>query len=535
MSFSGTDVLVVGAGPVGLTAALELRRRGVDVVIVDRLVEPARYAKAVGIQPRTLELWDAAGIVRAALDACTPLRGQLLYRDGVLVNQLDLVLPEEVCYQFVALPQYETERVLTEALAGHGVTVLRGVAFLGAEEAADCVRCRLGDDRGQSWTVAARYVVGCDGAHSAVRRSLGIGFTGDAFAEQYMLADVEVDWEMPAGYGIRATNTGGGPVDDLMVCIPLPGERRYRISSLVDPELAEPEASGDSVAHGLQSGRRPELRHIQGVLDRLAPQPTMASTLRWSSLFRISHRLAERYSLGRMFLAGDAAHIHPPTGAQGMNTGIQDAINLAWKLALAVFGRAADGLLDSYHGERHPVGAEVVGRTVSHARTGFGTDAEGLEAMLLREAQLLVGYPDSRFVGQAGGEQFAGGPQPGQRAPDVAGLRQATVSQPIRLAELFRHPGHTVLLWSANGALRPDDVIAIVGADVRCYLIQPQADAAGLRFTDAQQRFAAAYGTAPLAQAAYVIRPDGYVGYRTTDVSAESLQRALTATGLASR
>ena len=133
--------------------------------------------------------------------------------------------------------------------------------------------------------------------------------------------------------------------------------------------------AADGVAHGFEGERKPELHHIQAVLDRLSPEPTTARNLRWSSVFRISHRIVDAYGRGRVFVAGDAAHIHPPTGAQGMNTGIQDAHNLAWKLALAVSGHAAPGLLDSYDAERRPVGEEVVGRTVRSAREGIGADS----------------------------------------------------------------------------------------------------------------------------------------------------------------
>lgn len=171
--------------------------------------------------------------------------------------------------------------------------------------------------------VRSRFLVGCDGAHSVVRKALGLTFEGGAFPEEYMLADVEVDWDLPHGYGVRATHRGAdGVVDDLLVCIPLPGRRRYRMSMLVPPELSAARQSEgtdrdkDLVTHGLEGGPNASLPHIQAVLDRLAPQPTTASAMRWSSVFRISHRLVDRYGGGRVFVAGDAAHIHPPTGAQ---------------------------------------------------------------------------------------------------------------------------------------------------------------------------------------------------------------------------
>ncbi|MFD4182583.1 FAD-dependent monooxygenase [Rhodococcus sp. NPDC058514] len=532
-----TDVLVVGAGPVGLTLAIELRRRGVEVIVIDRLTERAPFAKAVGIQPRTLEVWDAMGVVRPALDAATTLRGQLVYVNGDNVAQLDLTLPEVIPYGFTALPQCETERVLGEALEGHGGRVTRGAELTGFEQDSSGVRATVRDGSGE-FTVRARYLVGCDGAHSLVRKGLGISFDGGAFAEEYMLADVEVDWNMPAGYGVRSMHQTDGVTDDLMVCIPLPGQGRYRISMLVPDELAGPPPGSGEVAHGLEGGRRPELRHVQAVLDRLSPQPTTATAMRWSSVFRISHRLAGRYRNGRVFLAGDAAHIHPPTGAQGMNTGIQDAYNLGWKLALAVQGKAAPGLLDSYHDERHPIGEEVVGRTVKSAREGIGAGVSDPATVIAREAQLLVGYPSSALVSDGSGAADSV-PRPGDRAPDAAGLRQDSVAFPIRLHELLRHPGHTLLLWAsdAKDATTQDALAAEVaerfGPSVRSHVIVA-ADAdlpgvSGVTLRDADGSFAAGYAAAD--RTGYLIRPDGYVGYRSDAITfaglAENLARTL--------
>ncbi|RKE22821.1 FAD-dependent monooxygenase [Streptomyces sp. TLI_171] len=422
MAAETIDVLVVGAGPVGLTAAAELRRHGVHCRIVDLLTRRQPYAKAVGIQPRTMEVWEAMGLIGPVLDEALPLHGQLGFTAGTPGPRTVLDLPADIPYRFAALPQYTTERLLTEHLAALGTRIERGVEVTDLQQDSEHVEVTLSDGR----TLAARYVIGCDGAHSRVRKGAGIAFEGDAFPEQYMLGDVELDWDLPAGYAVRATGHDPG---DALVAVPLPGRRRYRISSRVAPELA----TAGGLAHGLQGGEGPGLHHLQTVLDRLSPQPVTASALRWSSTFRISHRLADRYRAGRLFLAGDAAHIHPPTGAQGMNTGIQDAHNLAWKLALAVHGLAADGLLDSYHAERHPVGEEVVGRTVRHAREGL----PDLTANLLREAQLLISYRDSPLTDPSGS---------GDRAPDCSGLRRPLAGYPARLFDLLRSPRHTLLL-----------------------------------------------------------------------------------------
>jgi 2-polyprenyl-6-methoxyphenol hydroxylase-like FAD-dependent oxidoreductase len=517
------DVLVVGAGPVGLTVAIELRRRGVGCRIIDRLTQAAPYAKAVGIQPRTLEVWEQQGLVRDVLDAAIQMRGQIVYVNGEQVSRLDIAAPDDVPFGFIALPQNVTEGLLAERLRQLGGRVERGVELVGFEQDADGVAVRLASPDGEQTTWVA-YLVGADGAHSRVRKGLGLAFTGDAFPDEYMLGDVEVDWSLPDGYGVRSMHQTDGRTDDVLVCIPLPGVGRYRMSMLVPDELATP-ATGE-VQHGIEGGRAPGLHHIQEVLDRLAPEPTKAHTLRWSSVFRISHRLVDRYGEGRVFVAGDAAHIHPPTGGQGMNTGIQDGVNLAWKLALAVQGVAADGLLATYHAERHPVGEEVVGRTVRHAREGIEADRDDPAVVIRREAQLLVHYPDSPIVGGAG-EDPGHGPRPGDRAPDCRGLRRAQVNFPLRLFELLADPGHTLLLY-VDGTASPVDLAEIetlVEGRARTYVITPDP---GLRvagvpvIVDAAGEFRDAYGAT--AGSGYLVRPDGYLGFRAAPLTAAALQ-----------
>jgi 2-polyprenyl-6-methoxyphenol hydroxylase-like FAD-dependent oxidoreductase len=493
---------------------------------VDPLPEPPQYAKAVGVQPRSLEVFEQLGVVGEVLDAAIPMRGQYLYVNGAKAGEVELRLPAGVPFGFADVPQYETERILRDALSRRGVLVERGVAVAGFDQDDLGVSVRLSDDR----TVRVQFLVGADGAHSTVRKALGLTFDGGAFTEQYMLGDVEVDWSIPPGVAVRAMHQTDGVTDDLLVCIPLLGRGRYRMSMLVPDELATAPAAADGVEHGFEGSRKPELTHIQAVLDRLAPEPTTARNLRWSSVFRISHRIVDAYSRGRVFVAGDAAHIHPPTGGQGMNTGIQDAHNLAWKLALAVTGRGAPDLLDSYDAERRPVGEEVVGRTVRSAREGIGADSTDPDFVISREAQLLIDYGDSPIVGRADDPDWRA-VAAGRRAPDVAGLTRQLVAGPVRLFSVLGGERHVLLIHLAGVA----DVAAIEGlcAAARdaahslldCYLVAaPGADVGDTVLPvlrDTAGEFATAYSRDAIA--VYLVRPDGYLGYAAASIEAALL------------
>jgi 2-polyprenyl-6-methoxyphenol hydroxylase-like FAD-dependent oxidoreductase len=524
-----TDALIAGGGPIGLTVAIELARRGVDLRIVDPIIEPPQYAKAVGVQPRTLEVFEGMGVLDRILGASIQMFGQLVYVNGEKVAQVEFATPADVPFGFIAIPQYATERILREELAMYGVQVERGVRVTAFEQDGDGVTATLDGDERQ--TVRAGYLIGADGAHSAVRKALGLTFEGAAFAEQYMLGDVEVDWSVPRGWAVRSMHQTDGATDDLLVCIPLPGRGRYRMSMLVPDDLLSTDARADGVAHGFEGARKPELSHLQAVLDRLSPEPTAARNLRWSSVFRISHRIVDSYGRGRVFVAGDAAHIHPPTGAQGMNTGIQDAHNLAWKVALALSGDAAPGLLDSYDAERRPVGEDVVGRTVRSAREGIGADSSDPDFVIRREAQLLIRYDDSPIVA----------PGSGGRAPDATGLRRDAVTGPLRLFSLLGRRDHALLLYAGDRASAADVagfervaeaataaargrievyMIAASSADVSATVLPLIRDTAG--------DFARMYGAD--GSAVYVVRPDGYLSFSSSGLDTDDLVNHLVST-----
>jgi pentachlorophenol monooxygenase len=530
-------VLIAGAGPVGLTAAIELVRRGIACRIVDPLTDPPLYAKAVGVQPRTLEAFETMGVLGRILDAAIQMRGQIVYVNGEKTAQAEFALPSDVPFGFIAIPQYATERVLREELACYGVEVDRGSRLAGFDQDADGVTATLVGD-GRDETLRVSYLIGADGAHSTVRKGLGLTFEGGAFDEQYMLGDVEVDWSVPSGWAVRATHQTDGVTDDVLVCIPLPGRKRYRMSMLVPEELSTAPSAADGVEHGFTGECEPELRHVQAVLDRLSPEPTTARNMRWASVFRISHRIANSYGRGRVFVAGDAAHIHPPTGAQGMNTGIQDAQNLAWKVALAVTGDAAAGLLDSYDAERRPVGEEVVGRTVRSAREGIGADSTDPDFVIRREAQLLIDYAGSPIVGDPSPVASLARVGAGRRAPDATGLTRGAVTGAMRLFTLLSTRNNTLLLY-ADGNVDPtrlgllERLAAAAVAAARghvevCLIAAPDADVDACvlpLIRDDEGDFARAYDVGPTS--VFVVRPDGYLGYASSVVDDDGVQNTL--------
>jgi hypothetical protein len=315
---------------------------------------------------------------------------------------------------------------------------------------------------------------------------------------------------------LRALRPVPDAAPDMFIAIPLPEPGRYRVSILAPPELATPPGG---TGHGIQSERpTPGLGPLQAVADRLVPGKPQLSDLRWGSVFRISMRLAANYRKGNVFLAGDAAHIHPPTGGQGMNTGIQDAYNLAWKLALVLAGAAPESLLDSYEAERRPVGAEVVARTTEASKQ---LGREHGESDRLADTQVLVNYRNSPWVGNAPAlPKDAAGPVAGDRVPDGGDLRRQGVGHPLRLFDLLRGTEHVLLVVNPGADLGD---LAGFAADFRraglpvrvAAVLDPGAKPVDLPHlpchADSGGHFGRTYGPAP---AALLVRPDGHLAWR---------------------
>jgi len=339
-----TDVLIVGAGPVGLTMAAELARYGVGVRLIDRALHATETSKALVVWSRTLELMDRMGCTRAFLDAGLRAPGASIRSGGRVLGspRFDDIAS---AYNFaLMIPQRDTERLLTAHLGSFGVAVERQVELVGFTEAADGVEARLRHADGREETVRTPWLIGCDGAHSMVRHGLGVAFEGSAQGDDWLLADVRLDGPAaPPSDEIATYLHRDGP----FVIFPIPGGRARVIATVGRTDAAHQRPD-------------PTLDDVQALVDRRAGGGFRASDPVWLANFRINERKVTDYRRGRVFLAGDAAHVHSPAGGQGMNTGMQDAVNLAWKLAMVERGQAAEALLDSYSPERSAVGDLVL-------------------------------------------------------------------------------------------------------------------------------------------------------------------------------
>ncbi|MCK1323590.1 FAD-dependent monooxygenase [Bradyrhizobium sp. 156] len=362
-------VLVVGAGPTGLALALCLARSGIAVRLVDRAAQPATTSRAIGIQARTLELLDLFGLAEELVAlGLRAVAGNIHAGSNRLVH-LDLSRIRSRFPYILLLEQTETERILTEALARCGVSVERGVEVVGFKHDSSSVQVQLSKNGAAPTAASYDYMVGCDGAHSITRHGLAVGFTGKTLHQKFLLADLDVEWKLPDDQFHIFTSPEG-----LMAVFPMRQGHRLIAETREEP--------ADSV-----SGR--SLSQLETVTRRAAVKMKL-SNLRWSSFFHVNSRLATKLRDGRVLLAGDAAHIHSPAGAQGMNTGIQDAINLGWKLAFVLRGDAAAELIDTYEIERYPVERGVL------RNTEMLTRMVSLRASVLRRARDLIVPPVAR-------------------------------------------------------------------------------------------------------------------------------------------
>jgi 2-polyprenyl-6-methoxyphenol hydroxylase-like FAD-dependent oxidoreductase len=545
------DVLIVGAGPTGLLAACELSRHGLSVRIVDEAAEPTTLSKAIAVHARTLEIFDDLGIADAAIDRGHKLDGITVIAGGETLVSADLgELPTR--YPFVlSIAQSETEALLAEKLASYGISVEREQKLVGFAQDGTGVTATLSGKEGKK-DVRAAWLIGADGAHSTVRRQLEIPFEGSTYEERFLLADVAIE-----GHVREDRITTFFAEDGVLACFPMK-EQRFRLIGLA--------AAG-------ATDKAPTLDEVSALFKARSGLPAKLSDARWLASFKVHCRQVASYRDDRVFLMGDAAHIHSPVGGQGMNTGLQDAHNLAWKLALVHTGKARGLLLDSYHAERHAVGVALLRGTDAATKviTLKGSVARGVRNEVARfmsgfelvqrriaeqAAELSIGYQASPIVKEdttgllhgrigsaAGGEtptlgsirEFDAGPKPGSFARDgvisvagETGSKRMLAALDSRTLSLLLFDGRSE---SKEGYERFASIVKKVrerfAGLVTPYVITPRRerpagiakDVAVLFDPDAELEKAYAASTECL----YLLRPDLYVAYRAQPADEDKL------------
>ena len=519
------DVLVVGAGPTGLTLAAQLAAFGATVRVVDRRGAAARESRALVVQPRTLEVLRPLGVTQALLD-----RGDQAARVRLHLDGRELSLPlfdfalDDTSYRFLlVLRQAEVEAALLANLAARGPSVEWGAELLSyrADEAG--ISGTVRHPGGRTELLRARYLVGCDGVDSTVRRHAGVAFKGGAYRRSVLLADIELDGGLPSD----AAHVFVGP-DGVLAAFAAGEHAPWRLLLVQDPRsggTAAPAAELRATAEALSAGR------------------VRVREVAWTARIPLQHRLAATFRSGRVFLAGDAAHVHSPAGAQGMNTGIQDASNLGWKLALAARDIASETLLGTYGAERRPVAHAVLALThlafwvetadslpIRRARAALAPLAvpvalrhAWLRALAFRVVgQLWARYPRGPAAVE-GLPRLRRGPGAGHRLPD-APLRRDQV--PCRLHQALATPAFQLLLCGPPDAWDRQRLAGLQARDGSLVAVhrlggEPSPGALCDPGGAALARLGARNG------AQYLVRPDGHVGYRCAGFDLDGLERHL--------
>ena len=492
---SSTDVVICGAGAAGLTLAIELARRGVAFRLIDKAQDAFRGSRGKGLQPRTLEVFEDLGIVNQVVASGGLYPPQREYASDGTFNEAPVAervepTPGEPYQQPMLVPQFLTEKVMRERLLELGHRPEFACELMELQQAEAGVTARVKSQAGEEF-IRARYLIGADGGRSFVRHALNIEFPGKTLGVRSVAADVAL-----SGLGREAWHRyHEGDMQRQLALCPLVGTDLFQIQAPIPLE-----GDIDLSPEGL----------TRFVTERSGRADLHVDRVSWASAFHMNARLAERYRVGHVFLVGDAAHVHPPTGGQGLNTSVQDAYNLGWKLA-AVLKGAPDTLLDSYHEERRPIAESVL-----------GLSTQLLDAMKQGNArrgrdvrQLDLGYRQSSLTLES--SKRAQGLPAGDRAPD--GLVRGRAGQTMRLFELFRGAHWTLLGYEVpRDAVKPRP-------GVRTHAI-----GAGGDLVDEYRHFRDAYAAAPGTW--ILVRPDKYVGAIVAADEAAALESYLSKVGL---
>jgi 2-polyprenyl-6-methoxyphenol hydroxylase-like FAD-dependent oxidoreductase len=482
---SVTEVLVAGAGPTGLMLAGDLARAGVDCTVLERRAEESNLTRAFAVHARTLEMLDARGLADDLVT--TGARVGALRVFGKLEVDLSR-LPTRFPYVLVT-PQYNTERVLEAYASAYGAQIVRGAEVVGLRQDSDGVELEVRYEDGTLVTRRAMYAIGADGVGSTVRQALALPFPGHSAVQSVMLADVRLS-EAPEE--VLTVNAAG---DGFAFLAPF-GDGWYRVIAW-------------DRRRQLPDDAPVELEEVRDITQRVLGTDFGMHDARWMSRFHSDERQVAKYQVGRVFLAGDAAHVHSPAGGQGMNTGLQDAANLGWKLAAAVHGWAPAGLLDSYHTERYPIGRAVLRGSGALLRLALA------QSQATRAARWLL----ANVVGR-----FGSPPALVSRAVSGIGIAYATPRGEHRL--VGRRASDIRLAPGKAGKARLYEILR----GGRFVLLTPAGAHASIerRWTDRVDSATPADATLPIV----LVRPDGYVAWAADETAParrdEALRTALT-------
>jgi len=438
-----SDVLIVGAGPVGMTVAIELARHGVALRIIEKAAARTDKSKALSLWPRTMELLERSGAVDPFVEAGFKIVGANINASSERIAHVDLTDVGSDYHFALTIPQSETERLLEERLRSFGVTVERQVELTAFNDNGSSVTSTVRHSDGHLESVVTSWLVGCDGAHSTVRHGLSLEFEGSTVQSDFALADIHMA-NMPGSSNELSIFWHR---DGMLAVFPM-GNTRYRLIADIGESTGE-------------HPKDPTLEGFQNLVDRRGPGGVSLSNPIWLSAFRINERKVRDYRRGRVFVAGDAAHVHSPAGGQGMNTGMQDAFNLGWKLAMVCRGTCHEKILDSYSVERSAVGKKVladadrltraamlknpVAQTIrnSVARLVFGFAPVG-RTMAENLTEMNIAYPESPLNGPE--SHGLAGPRPGERIePPIGQPRLDSREPPLFTLFASSEDGHELL------------------------------------------------------------------------------------------